>query len=544
MENHAGLVCKIADTPEEMEQIHRFNYRTFVEEIPQHPSNPERRLVDKFHRENTYVIIKHHDRVVGMMALRDQRPFSLDAKVPDLDCHLPPHKKMLEVRLLAVERDFRGGTTFRMMLDASLALARENGWDLAVISATVRQLKLYRHLGFEPFGALVGSEEARFQPMLLRAARARHLYARLARFSGAARVSRVSPISLIPGPVPVSRRVREAMGAPPLWHRAEAFHALLSDVRARLCRLADARHCQVFPGSGTLANDMIAWRLRMLGRPGLILVNGEFGARIAAQARRAGLDFHLLAAEWGQPFDRDETRRALARLPAGSWVWGVHHETSTGILNPLHEWQALADEHAFLLCVDAISSLGNVDLSLAGVCLATATSGKGLRGYPGLGIVFHRDSLDVVSHDMPSYLDIGAWEASESAPFTHSSNLVAALAAALDEQDFPEQRARLAALHQWLRAMLKESPFTVLAPEAHACPAVITLVPHAGGNAWEMGERLEKEGFLLNYRSPHLRARNWLQISLMGLPRQETLGGLAGLLREAHPAVKGMQQQV
>jgi aspartate aminotransferase-like enzyme len=533
LETVAGLVCKVAETPDEMEQIHRFNYRTFVEEIPQHTPNSERRLVDRFHSENLYLIVKHESRVVGMLALRDRRPFSMDAKIPDFDRYLPPHQKAVEVRLLAVEHSFRGGATFRMMMDAGFALAQEHGWDLAVISATVRQLKLYRHIGFEPFGALVGTEEAQFQPMYLRAARARLLRAHLAKLPGGAPGRLLTQVSLIPGPVPVSKRVQEAMSAAPLWHRSEAFQSLLAAVRDKLCQLTGAHHCQIAPGSGTLANDMVAWHLRTLLRPGMILVNGEFGERIAAQARRAGLDFHMTAAEWGQPFDPDETRRAFAGLPAGSWVWGVQHETSTGILNPLAAWQALADEHGLLLCVDAISAIGNVPSALNGAYLATATSGKGLRGYPGLGIVFHREDLPA-ARDIPAYLDIGGWAANEGIPFTHSSNLLAALAAALDEQDFPERGARLAFLHRWLRKLLREAPFTVLAAEAHACPAIVTLVPHADGNAWQIGERLEKAGFLLNYRSAYLRSRNWLQISLMGLPGRETLLQLTGLLHEAH----------
>ena len=41
------------------------------------------------------------------------------------------------------------------------------GYDLAIMSGTVRQNKLYKHLGFVPFGPLVGAEKAQFQPMYL-----------------------------------------------------------------------------------------------------------------------------------------------------------------------------------------------------------------------------------------------------------------------------------------------------------------------------------------------------------------------------------------
>src|SRR3954465_11782876 len=97
------LTLKIAREEWEFEQIHRLNYRTFVEEIPQHTPNPDGRLVDRFHAENTYLIAVAGERGVGMLAMRDRRPFSLDAKLSDLDGYLPPHRSVAEVRLMAVE---------------------------------------------------------------------------------------------------------------------------------------------------------------------------------------------------------------------------------------------------------------------------------------------------------------------------------------------------------------------------------------------------------------------------------------------------------
>jgi N-acyl-L-homoserine lactone synthetase len=84
----------------EFDQIHRLNYRTFVEEIPpQHPSNPEKLLIDKFHDENTYFICLDGTRLVGMVAVRGKRPFSLDEKVADLDAHLPTAASVCEIHL-------------------------------------------------------------------------------------------------------------------------------------------------------------------------------------------------------------------------------------------------------------------------------------------------------------------------------------------------------------------------------------------------------------------------------------------------------------
>src|SRR5215210_8492606 len=85
----ATLRFKIACEASELEQIHRLNHATLAEEIPQHPRSVDGTLVDRFHDQNTYVVALDGDRVVGMLAVRTDRPFSLDAKVPDLDSYLP-----------------------------------------------------------------------------------------------------------------------------------------------------------------------------------------------------------------------------------------------------------------------------------------------------------------------------------------------------------------------------------------------------------------------------------------------------------------------
>lgn len=161
----SSLTFKLADQAAEFEQIHHLNYLAFVEEIPQHAPNPAHRLVDKFHAENTYVIGLDGGRVVAMLALRDQRPFSLDQKLPDLDSYLPPHQRLGELRLLYIMPPYRDWTTFRHLVETAAYYVVAKGWDLAVISGTTRQLRLYKHLGFIPFGPLLGELGAQFQPM-------------------------------------------------------------------------------------------------------------------------------------------------------------------------------------------------------------------------------------------------------------------------------------------------------------------------------------------------------------------------------------------
>ena len=168
-----ALRFKIAVEPEEFEQVHRLNYRTFVEEIPQHTPNHERRLVDKFHAENTYFIVLDAGQVVGMICARDTRPFSLDFKLGNLDSYLPPHSFICELRLLAVAKNHRTPKVFQGLMRAVADYCEKKGYDLAIGSGTTRQAKLYRHLGFTPFGPLVGNGDILFQPMSITAERFR-----------------------------------------------------------------------------------------------------------------------------------------------------------------------------------------------------------------------------------------------------------------------------------------------------------------------------------------------------------------------------------
>src|SRR5215472_4314135 len=98
MYRDGGYLFKRAETPEEFEQIHRLNYRTFVAEIPQHHDTGDGRLVDKFHAKNTYFIAVRHGRVVGMISVHDQPPFSVADRLSDPSLLTHPDSRPLEVR--------------------------------------------------------------------------------------------------------------------------------------------------------------------------------------------------------------------------------------------------------------------------------------------------------------------------------------------------------------------------------------------------------------------------------------------------------------
>jgi hypothetical protein len=160
----------VASTADEFDQIHRLNYRTFVDEIPQHEPNRDHRLVDRFHDENTYVVCKDvAGKVVGMICVRDRRPFSVDQKIGPFEDHLPEGverpRRPCEIRLLAIEPGHRHGRVILGLLGQIIEIALERGYDLALMSGRPANMRLYRALGLRPFGPLTGSSEVPFQPM-------------------------------------------------------------------------------------------------------------------------------------------------------------------------------------------------------------------------------------------------------------------------------------------------------------------------------------------------------------------------------------------
>lgn len=521
------LVFKVATEPWELEQVHRLNYATFVEEIPQHAPNERRALVDRFHRENMYIICLSGRELLGMVCVRDTRPFSLEQKVADLWSYLPPARRVCEIRLLAARANRRRGRIFPGLARALSEYSLERGYDLAIISATTRQLKLYEHMGFKPFGPLIGTPDAPFQPMYLTLENFHGTTLRLGSL-GFDRQAR-QLVNFLPGPAPVSEAVWKAFSSPPVSHRGRAFIEEFQDTRELACRVVGARHVQLLMGSGTVANDAVAGQLQSLRGRGLIASNGEFGQRLIDAARRFNLSFDVVESPWGQRMDLARVGRAIEKH-SPKWLWCVHCETSTGVLNDLPRLCGLCDGHDVRLCVDCISSIGCLPLDLSRVCLATATSGKGIAAMAGIAMVFHRNPIRA-NPALPRYLDLGLYAEQQGVPFTFSSNLLAALKAALREADPAARLAQATGMSRELRQGLRAIGLSAVADAADASPAVTTIEIPPPMNSCEIGARLGRLGLLVGYESDYLLKRNWLQICLMGKRDQAETGHLLDALR-------------
>ena len=337
-----------------------------------------------------------------------------------------------------------------------------------------------------------------------------------------------------------AKAVEEAFHQPPVYHRGPEFIGRFAAVRRLLGDIVGGRDVAILNGSGTLANETIAATLAALHRNsatrgrGVLLINGEFGQRLAKQATRFGLEPRLLSWDWGKPWDLDEVDAALAQEPAGSWVWGVHQESSTGVLNPLRGLVNVAKRRGARVCLDCISSLGAVPLDLREVFLASGATGKSLGAYAGAALIFaDADSLRPLDRSgVPSYFDVAAALASEGPCYTFPSPTLFALEAALQEYATPhraeETYARYAELGQYVRRQLRQLGLEPLARDEHACPVVTTFTPPADETSTSFVARCRAWGYAIGGQSAYLAERRYVQIATMGAMTREMVTPLFG----------------
>ncbi len=193
------------------------------------------------------------------------------------------------------------------------------------------------------------------------------------------------------GPSNVHPRVLRAMTASLLGHMDPDFLQVLDDVRAMLRIVFKTESSMTWPVSGTGTAGMEAAVVNVVERGDTIIVatNGYFGDRLCDIASRAGANVVTVPHEPGVPVDPERVSEELKRHDRVKAVAVIHAETSTGVLSPIQVLAAAAHEAGALLIVDAVTSLGGVELRVDdwGIDVCYAGTQKCLACPPGLAPV-------------------------------------------------------------------------------------------------------------------------------------------------------------
>ncbi|HHV52759.1 MAG TPA: alanine--glyoxylate aminotransferase family protein [Synergistaceae bacterium] len=209
-------------------------------------------------------------------------------------------------------------------------------------------------------------------------------------YSGTGQLRRgtLDKILLGPGPSTVESRVLRALSEPTMGYLDSDFLAIMDETKNLLKYVFQTENDIAIAVSGTGSAGMETACVNMI-EPGdkvIVCVHGYFGQRLAQVAERCGADVVTVSSSWGRPVDPEDVRKAIKATPGAKALGIVHAETSTGVLQPLGDVAKIAHDAGLFMIVDAVTSLGGVEVPVDKFSLDVVYSGsqKCLGSPPGL----------------------------------------------------------------------------------------------------------------------------------------------------------------
>jgi len=353
-------------------------------------------------------------------------------------------------------------------------------------------------------------------------------------------------ILLNPGPANTSASVREALVMPDLCHREPECFEMMRRCREAIVRLAGGGAdwtSVLFTGSGTAAVEATICAAVPAGGTLLVVDNGVYGDRMLKIARAHGIATVAVRCDIFTPVRPADVEAALVAHPDASHVAVVHHETTTGLLNPVAELARVAERHGRRLVVDAMSSLfgESLDLGQQALDFVTASANKCLQGIPGVSFVLARRRALAELEGRPArsvYLDLHGHFASQerdNTPFTPAVQVLHAMEQALTElaEEGLERRiARYADNARVLRAGMARLGIEALGTPAGRSNILTTfrLPTDIGYDA--LHDAMKRRGYIIYAGQGDIRTYAF-RVSNMGTLTPKDMAGVVVAFEEA-----------
>ena len=310
----------------------------------------------------------------------------------------------------------------------------------------------------------------------------------------------------VPGPTPCPPEVLKAMAWQMVNHRGPEFHQMLTDVTADLKKVFQTKNdLLLLTGSGTGGLEAAVTNLLSPGDKILSVSIGVFGDRFANIAKTFGTDVIPMKVEWGKAADPDVVKKAVQDNPGIKAVLVTHNETSTGVTNDLQAIAKVVKDAGKLLIVDAISSMGSINLPVdAWHCDVVVTaSQKGWMVPPGMAMV--SVSPEAWQAHTTAKIPRFYWDFTRAKtnfdekkenPWTPAISIVYAFTVALKmmlKEGIENIFARHARVGQTLRDGIKELGLPLFADPAHASNTVTAVGIPPGLDGKKLRQILREE---------------------------------------------------
>ncbi len=315
-----------------------------------------------------------------------------------------------------------------------------------------------------------------------------------------------------PGPVNVAQTLRRAICREDICHREPDFDELLASIEQKILSLFQIRNrnryrAVVITGSGTAANEAMLSSVVGKGEI-LILSNGEFGERLHKISQIHNKKTHLIEVPWGTPFNLLQIDAYLASHKIDV-VAMAHHETCSGMLNPLSPIGAMAKAHGALFVVDGVSSVGAevVDMESCNIAFCSSSSSKAIGSYPGLSFVIGRKKRfrELEAHAAKTtYLNLATFyrflKTHGQTPNTPAVPLFFALEQALTDllrEGVTNRFTRIKARAEMLREGMRRLNLEFLIDEVDMCSMLTTVIVPASVSVRDIRDRLREKAIII-----------------------------------------------
>ena len=257
-----------------------------------------------------------------------------------------------------------------------------------------------------------------------------------------------------------------AQVVPDICPREKEFAGLMKGLRSDLLKVVHAPEDQytavLFCGSGTINIDICLNSLLPEGKKVLVVNNGAYNTRAVEVCQMYHLPhIDLKSSVYEQP-DLALVEKTLQENDDIAMVYCCHHETGTGVLNPIREIGALAHKYGAIFVSDTTSSLGMIPLDVikdnVDFCMASAQ--KGLMAMSGLSFIIGREDIIRASKNYPTrsyytnlYLQYEYFEKTGEMHFTPPVQTIYATIQALKEYFAEGEEAKFARHHRVYEAI-------------------------------------------------------------------------------------------
>ncbi|MBM4120249.1 MAG: aminotransferase class V-fold PLP-dependent enzyme [Nitrospira sp.] len=350
-------------------------------------------------------------------------------------------------------------------------------------------------------------------------------------------------ILLNPGPVNVTERVRKALHKPDICHREPECAELLQGIRHKLLKAfvpgAESEYTAVLlTSSGTAAVEAAALSSLPHGKRMLVINNGVYGERISSMIGVHRLGVAELKMDWTKRPDPEQLRLALRQHQEVHVVAMVHHETTTGLINPIKEIAEVVDSQNRAFLVDSVSGLAGEALDIAGskLYMVAGTAGKCIQGFPGMSFVLIRKGFmeRMKGYPMRSwYLHLPHYYEDNQAaaiPFTPAVQVAYAFNEALDElleEGVATRIQRYKKVSAKIRERMKALGVKPLLPANHQSNTITCFHLPEGLAYQTLHDRLKEQGYVIYAGQGKLESKVFRIANMGALSVQDVDGFLA-----------------